>query len=64
MFYESMKYADNTFVRFKNYMFWKQKKKVREFDGLFIVKQRKNPSKDREKHSITYRVSPYSFFVL
>ena len=42
----------------------RKKKKVREFDGLFIVKQRKNPSKDREKHSITYRVSPYSFFVL
>ena len=30
MFYESMKYADNTFVRFKNYMFWKQKKKKSE----------------------------------
>ena len=44
--------------------FENRKKKVREFDGLFIVKQRKNPSKDREKHSITYRVSPYSFFVL
>ena len=36
----------------------------KKFDGLFIVKQRKNPSKDREKHSITYRVSPYSYFVL
>ena len=44
--------------------FENRKKKVREFDGLFIVKQRKNPSKDREKHSITYCVSPYSYFVL
>ena len=64
MFYESIKYADNTFVRFKNYVLKTEKKKVREFDGLFIVKQRKNPSKDREKHSITYCVSPYSYFVL
>ena len=35
-----------------------------EFDGLFIIKQIKNPSKGREKHSITSRVSPYTSFVL
>ena len=63
MFYESIKYADNTSLQ-KLYVLKTEKKKVREFDGLFIVKQRKNPSKDREKHSITYRVSPYSYFVL